>query len=397
MTQGLVSPLLMTAPRPLTSAFHAAAWGCVLFAFLLIESLQLANPHLQLWPAVILLMPLPALLWTLHRSDTTESAFAYMLGGGVLIGLYSSVLMVGVKIFEESDTAPHMLVKVALLLGGGPGVGLIGAISWPLAGFLIGEVAVRVAAFHSGGSIEIDATTFFALLVVVTARIIAFALGRPNSRVRAILRRAAREEERAMARARVELNASALLHDTVLRDLSQLTASGPGALDDRLKRRLRLDLDLLANATWATAAPVGSEMNHSAGSPNLDAVVTAVREHGLAVEVTGDIIALSAVTEEQRLAISMAVYQCLVNVSEHSGVERAEVTVARTASALSVMIVDGGRGFRLNETSPDRLGLRQSVVRRMVDVGGTGRIWSTPGRGTAVQLLVPIGGRSGRR
>lgn len=396
MTQGLVSPPPMTLLHPLTSALHAAAGGCALFAFLLIESLQFANPYLQLWPAVVLLMPLLALLWSLHRTDTTESAIAYLLGGGVLIGLYSAVLMAGAKIFEESDTAPHMLVKVALLLGGGPGLGVVGAISWPLAGFLIGEAAVRAAALYSGGSIEIDATTFFALLAVVAARIVAFAVGRPNSRVRAILRQAAREEERAMARARVELNASALLHDTVLRDLSQLTASGPGTLDNRLKRRLRLDLDLLASGTWATAGPVESVAQDAAESPNLDAVVAAVREHGLTVEVTGDIIALAAVTEAQRLAIVMAVYQCLVNVSEHSGVERADVTVARTASALSVMIVDVGRGFSLSETSPDRLGIRQSVVRRMVDVGGTGRIWSTPGRGTAVQLLVPIGVRRGR-
>lgn len=199
-----------------------------------------------------------------------------------------------------------------------------------------------------------------------------------------------------MARARVELNASALLHDTVLRDLSNLTLSGPGPLDDRLGQRLRLDLDLLVSGTWATARSSSADSESSARSPDLDAVITAVREHGLVVDVTGDIVALAAVTEEQRLAIAMAVYQCLVNVSEHSGVERAEVTVARSASALSVMVVDAGRGFRLGDTASDRLGLRQSVVRRMVDVGGTGRIWSTPGRGTAVQLLVPIGGRRGR-
>jgi signal transduction histidine kinase len=37
------------------------------------------------------------------------------------------------------------------------------------------------------------------------------------------------------------------------------------------------------------------------------------------------------------------------------------------------------------------LGLRQSVLRRMTEVGGNARVWSVPGEGTTVQLLLPVG------
>ena len=53
------------------------------------------------------------------------------------------------------------------------------------------------------------------------------------------------------------------------------------------------------------------------------------------------------------------------------------------------MVIDAGKGFFEAETGADRLGLRQSVRRRIENVGGTVRVWSTPGRGTSVMIRVP--------
>ena len=53
------------------------------------------------------------------------------------------------------------------------------------------------------------------------------------------------------------------------------------------------------------------------------------------------------------------------------------------------MVIDGGKGFHERETSVDRLGLRQSVRRRIESVGGTVQVWSTPGKGTSVMIRVP--------
>jgi signal transduction histidine kinase len=56
--------------------------------------------------------------------------------------------------------------------------------------------------------------------------------------------------------------------------------------------------------------------------------------------------------------------------------------------------VDAGSGFEEAETGDDRLGLRQSVRRRIELVSGTVQVWSTPGRGTSVMIRVPAAVRT---
>jgi signal transduction histidine kinase len=88
-------------------------------------------------------------------------------------------------------------------------------------------------------------------------------------------------------------------------------------------------------------------------------------------------------------AAALAVKQCLVNVLKHSGTDVAEVVVYGSDSEVSIMVIDAGRGFSERETSVDRLGLRQSVRRRIEAVDGSVQVWSTPGMGTSVLMRVP--------
>ena len=88
--------------------------------------------------------------------------------------------------------------------------------------------------------------------------------------------------------------------------------------------------------------------------------------------------------------MGLAVKQCLVNVLKHAGTDRAEVVVYGSAGEVSIMIIDGGKGFSEPETSLDRLGLRQSVRRRIEAVDGTVQVWSTPGTGTSILLRLPV-------
>jgi hypothetical protein len=386
----LSSRAIVAKPQPLTAALHASAYACILFAFLLIASVQVTHHEMALWLPLVLLLPFAALLRSLHRKSTTASAWSFLLGGGAILGLFSAMLMAATELAAKTDASPHMLLKVALLLGGGPSRGLAGAVSWPVAGYLVGEAAVRAAAWYDGAASALDFTTLAALISVVVTRVLTVLLGRPSVKVHVALRNAARQEEHAMARARAELNASALLHDTVLRDLSSLRSVGAGPLDSELRSRLQLDLDLLAGGVWATTQISKPDRSYTAASEDFDSVLTAVRQQGLKVDVTGDHAAIAALDEDRRLALALAMHQCLVNVGEHAGVDRADVTLARTATMVSVMVVDSGRGFRIDDTAPDRLGLRQSVLRRMTEVGGNARVWSVPGEGTTVQLLLPI-------
>ncbi|HEY5229783.1 MAG TPA: ATP-binding protein, partial [Galbitalea sp.] len=121
------------------------------------------------------------------------------------------------------------------------------------------------------------------------------------------------------------------------------------------------------------------------------AAVQEARDLSLAVDVTGDPGAIGRLTSERDVAVGLAVKQCLVNVLRHAQIGRAEVVVIGSVTDVSVMVIDAGRGFSEQLIASDRLGLRQSVRRRIESVGGEVRLWSTPGRGTSVLIRVPSG------
>ena len=100
--------------------------------------------------------------------------------------------------------------------------------------------------------------------------------------------------------------------------------------------------------------------------------------------------AVARLDRESSAALGLAVKQCLVNVLKHSGTTQAEVAVYGSDADVSVMVVDTGKGFTEAETGVDRLGLRNSVRRRIEAVEGTVQVWSTPGRGTSIMIRVPV-------
>jgi len=85
----------------------------------------------------------------------------------------------------------------------------------------------------------------------------------------------------------------------------------------------------------------------------------------------------------------LALGECLENVRRHSGVTRADVTISDDDTTVRAMVTDAGRGFDLSAVSTERLGFAESVVARLRDVGGTARLFSSPGSGTTVVLEVP--------
>ena len=115
------------------------------------------------------------------------------------------------------------------------------------------------------------------------------------------------------------------------------------------------------------------------------------RDRGLVVDITGDKEALARLAPEQDRELGLAVQQCLVNVLLHAGIASAEVVIDADDENVSVMVLDAGSGFMEADTGSDRLGLSQSVRKRIERLGGTVVIWSRPGAGTSVLLTLPAG------
>ena len=121
----------------------------------------------------------------------------------------------------------------------------------------------------------------------------------------------------------------------------------------------------------------------------LFSVIEDSRRLGLEIEVSGDLAAVGRLCRERAIALGLAVKQCLVNVQKHAGTNRADVVVYGSDTHVSVMVIDNGKGFSEAETGEDRLGIRQSVRKRIESVEGDVQLWSTIGRGTSVMITVP--------
>jgi signal transduction histidine kinase len=67
----------------------------------------------------------------------------------------------------------------------------------------------------------------------------------------------------------------------------------------------------------------------------------------------------------------------------------ADVTISQTDTVVRAVVTDAGVGFETAAIAAERLGLSESVVARLGEIGGHARVFSTPGAGTTVMLEVP--------
>lgn len=186
-----------------------------------------------------------------------------------------------------------------------------------------------------------------------------------------------------------EQRAAAMIHDTVLSDLTAVMRA-PDELDERARERFRADVRTLRHPSWLREPghelevdPTDSEVRNGAV-----ALVSEMQWRGLSVEVTGTNDAVVRISAEARSAIHAALRASFENVLAHSGAAAAELVVGGGAHELSYMVIDQGAGFDVASVR----GLPDSIVELIEGVGGAVRVWSRPGAGTSVLLTVPADG-----
>jgi len=91
-------------------------------------------------------------------------------------------------------------------------------------------------------------------------------------------------------------------------------------------------------------------------------------------------------------AASSAAVQAAVNSVNHAG-EGVTRTVRMTAwqGGIQIVVSDDGRGFDPQQVPAERLGVRNSIIERMANVGGRADVLSSPGSGTTVTIRWPAG------
>ena len=89
-------------------------------------------------------------------------------------------------------------------------------------------------------------------------------------------------------------------------------------------------------------------------------------------------------------AVLRVVHEALTNIARHAGAKRVEVAIEQRPTEVIVNIRDDGRGFAPQKPrkagSFGLIGVRE----RASLVGGDATVTSAPGKGTSVELRLPI-------
>lgn len=181
----------------------------------------------------------------------------------------------------------------------------------------------------------------------------------------------------------------AIVHDSVLTTL--LSAAGADTPEQRAlaARMARTALEHLEVAAEPPAEDeqdvpldrLARRIRSSASAFSAPFVIRATRVAGRGVPV------------QAAEALYSASVQAMVNSMQHAGgpatLVRRRLTVTGLADGCRITVSDSGRGFDASGIPQERLGIRVSIVERMLSVGGAARIDSAPGSGTTVTLMWP--------
>jgi two-component system, NarL family, nitrate/nitrite sensor histidine kinase NarX len=177
----------------------------------------------------------------------------------------------------------------------------------------------------------------------------------------------------------------------LLRELRQLIATDPhAALDvlEPIEREVRADLHRIRTVLFEL-----DEGRTAQGPPLQGFVDDLVRRWRLSARVSleGDVDQAPAAVLETAHAV---IAEALANAAKHAGTPDVAIRVRNDHDGMRVEIEDRGRGIAAtsSDDGEPHLGLRM-LRRRAEDIGGTIEIGSTPGGGTRVVALLPVGGR----
>ena len=199
--------------------------------------------------------------------------------------------------------------------------------------------------------------------------------------------------ERAAAAARERQRLARVVHDGVLQVLALVQRRAPelgpdgrelGRLAGEQEVRLR---GLVQQESRQVAAPLGDR--------DLGELLAGLQTARVHVALPGTPVVLPA---ERADEVTAAVEACLSNVRHHVGPDaEAWVLLEELEDRWVVSVRDAGPGIpegRLVASAAEgRLGVRQSIVGRIEDLGGTATLHSSPDQGTEWELCVPRAGQ----
>lgn len=135
-------------------------------------------------------------------------------------------------------------------------------------------------------------------------------------------------------------------------------------------------------------------------SSSIGWVANKMGKHGLEVTVEED-GQPKPLGEEVRSTLRQCVRELLFNVIKHAGVKEAGISILREGDRVVISVSDRGRGFDPGDEKPaptedGGFGIF-NINERMAWLGGSMEVDSEPGRGTTVELRVPVADQEEKR
>jgi signal transduction histidine kinase len=117
------------------------------------------------------------------------------------------------------------------------------------------------------------------------------------------------------------------------------------------------------------------------------------QQHGIRVVIEDD-GQPKPLDDDIRALLYRTVQELLVNVARHAQALDAEVSISREDGRILIAVEDDGIGFHSEEVL-SRIGETEgfglfSIYERLVELGGSFQIKSTPGGGTQALLVAPL-------
>ncbi|UJP39715.1 ATP-binding protein [Cellulomonas palmilytica] len=252
-----------------------------------------------------------------------------------------------------------------------------------LGGVVLAGVGVLLLVGRATGP-GVDAATFVQSVVASLAVLAGVALVVAPWWLR--LWRALADERAARARESERADIAAHLHDSVLQTLALIRARADDpaevarmarAQERELREWLYDDRPAPGTSLAAALRDVVAEVEDSRSGPGGEPVA-------VDTVVVGD-----RVPDEATAALLQATREALVNAVVH-GRPPVSLYLEVGAAEVEVFVKDRGDGFDLDAVSPDRFGVRESILGRVRRRGGTATVTSRPGQGTEVHLAMPF-------
>lgn len=175
------------------------------------------------------------------------------------------------------------------------------------------------------------------------------------------------------------------LHDTVLSTLSALARGSLDASDPAVQLRCAADAEYLRSIISSGAVSGANKLQGELASVGREQAVLGLRVHQHVADLP------ATLPHDVVEALRDSTREALNNVAKHSGTSQAWVTGLgdpERSNEVTVTIADRGKGFD-PATAHYGMGLRESIVARMHEVGGSATVDSSPGQGVSVELRWP--------